>query len=50
MSDNAVSGRILTTLDRFALNAYDEKTQPELKLKGISESNTELCACIVHSL
>ena len=32
-----VGSDVLATLDRFALRAYDEKEQPELKLNGLSE-------------
>ena len=42
-SNRSVGARVLATLDRFALSAYDEKSQPELKIKGLSKSNTWLC-------
>lgn len=38
-SGREVGSRVLATLDRFALRAYDEKEQPELKLEGLSESH-----------
>lgn len=36
-SNGSIGARILTTLDRFALRAYDEKSQPELKIRGLSK-------------
>lgn len=37
--DDSGSVVVLDALDRFALSAYDEKAQPELKIKGLSKSN-----------
>lgn len=39
-NSSSVGSRVLTILDRFALRAYDEKAQPELKIKGLSKSRT----------
>jgi hypothetical protein len=36
-NSSSVGTRVLTILDRFALRAYDEKAQPELKIKGLSK-------------
>ena len=41
-SDMGVGGRVLATLDQFALKAYDEKEQPELRVDGLSKSSTLL--------
>ena len=39
-----VGSDVLATLDRFALRAYDEKEQPELKLNGLSE--LQICTVV----
>ena len=43
-----VGSDVLATLDRFALRAYDEKEQPELKLNGLSELQIHVHVCTMY--